>query len=120
MSVSLVSYICGFAAIWNNKTILLFILYLKSIISYLYLLFYESLFYGCPVLTTNSTPWNDLEKFNAGWNMGLNNFSKIKEKIEEIIDTDENEYSLFLSGCTKYVDSFNKTEMLNNNLNLFE
>ncbi len=52
--------------------------------------------------------------------MDLNDLSKIKEKIEELIDTDKIKYSHFFSGCTKYIDGFNKTEILNNNLNLFK
>lgn len=44
----------------------------------------------------------------------------MKDKIDELIDTDENKYSLFFSGCAKHIDGFNKTETVNNNLNLFE
>jgi glycosyltransferase involved in cell wall biosynthesis len=81
---------------------------------------WESLAFGCPVLTTNTTPWNGLKSFNAGWNIDLNSFDKIKVQIEELIEADRNSYSKFTDGTTKYINSFNEEKTLKDNIDLFE
>ena len=80
---------------------------------------WESLAFSCPVLTTKTTPWNNLKEYNAGWNFNLDEFDKFKDKIEEIIDFDEFSYNKFINGSFEYVNIFNKQETLKNNLELF-
>ena len=54
---------------------------------------------GCPVLTTNTTPWNGLEELGAGWNVELN-----KEKYVEII-TDIINSAQIKDNFNDYIDS---------------
>jgi len=89
---------------------------------------WESLVFGCPVLTTETTPWNNLEEFKitssqpntAGWNYKLSNIDCIKTKIEDLIYLDEKEYSKLRVGCSNYITHFDKEKTLNDNINLFK
>ncbi len=76
--------------------------------------------FNCPVLTTNSTPWNGLEEFGAGWNLDLIEPDKIKTKIEDLVILDEMNYSNYPKGCTNYIDSFDNEKRLRDNFDLFE
>jgi len=80
---------------------------------------WESLAFGCLVLTTNTTPWNRLEEKNAGWNIHLNDFKSFYEKVQSLVDFEENEYKKFVDGAFDYANSFNKYKTLKNNLDLF-
>lgn len=45
----------------------------------------ESLMSGCPVLISNSTPWQDLQENNAGWNLSLEKENEFRDKIQKCI-----------------------------------
>lgn len=82
---------------------------------------YESLFFGCPVLCSDTTPWNDLEKFCAGWNIKLDKFQQYVDLIENLILLDGDSYSKYIKGCEKYLVYFmNEKKIKANNLKLFE
>ncbi len=80
---------------------------------------WESLALGCPVLTTNTTPWNVLEDFGAGWNIHLSEFNSFNEKIQSLVNYEENEHKKFVDGAFDYANSFNKQQKFNDNLDLF-
>lgn len=63
---------------------------------------YEALASGLPVITSNFTPWNDLEKNNAGWNVDINNIQSITDAITKAIKITKNEYSLWSNAAVKY------------------
>ncbi len=81
---------------------------------------YESLVFGCPVLCSDTTPWNDLEKFDAGWNFNLNQPSQFLDLIEELISLDQIKYDKFFIGCKSYVEYLiNDPTRSKANVNLF-
>lgn len=49
----------------------------------------ESLLAGCPVLISDQTPWQDLEKFGAGSCFNLNEPQKFVGKLQEWLAMDE-------------------------------
>ena len=53
---------------------------------------YESLSSGVPVITSFYTPWNDLKKNRAGWNVDIFDLQTITVAIETIASFDEKEY----------------------------
>ncbi|HVE60748.1 MAG TPA: glycosyltransferase, partial [Chitinophagaceae bacterium] len=53
---------------------------------------YESLSSGVPVITSYFTPWNDLKKYKAGWNVDIDNLQTITSAIEAFASFDEKEY----------------------------
>lgn len=52
----------------------------------------ESLAYGCPVLLSNTTPWNMLEDYKAGWNIPLDIHQKYIDALQYIIDTNQEQW----------------------------
>ena len=59
----------------------------------------ESFIAGCPVLISNRTPWKDLEKQKAGWDLPLENDSLFIEKINLCGRMDQNEYDQWCEGA---------------------
>lgn len=52
----------------------------------------ESLAYGCPVLLSDTTPWNMLEDYKAGWNIPLDNHQKYIDALQYAIDTTQEQW----------------------------
>ena len=69
----------------------------------------EALFSGTVVITSDQTPWIDLEINNVGWAIGLDEERKITKAVQTIIDMDNNEYSLMSENAKKYV--YKKTNL---------
>jgi glycosyltransferase involved in cell wall biosynthesis len=81
---------------------------------------YESLYFGCPVLCSDTTPWNELEKFNAGWNFQLNRSKKFSDLIEMLISLEPCDYAKYDKGGEKYLEFFtNGKDIIQNHLRLF-
>lgn len=53
----------------------------------------ESLISGCPVITSDQTPWNNLENEKVGFSIKLNDVVKYTKAIQKYIEMDEKEYS---------------------------
>lgn len=51
----------------------------------------ESLFAECPVIISDKTPWNDINDYNAGYSIPLDNPDGFVEAIQSIIDSDSTE-----------------------------
>lgn len=81
---------------------------------------YESLFYGCPVLCSDKTPWDKLEEFNCGWNINRNNFTEYQARIEELISIRNDRYLEFVNGSNRYLENVKNSTTLNNNFDLFK
>lgn len=59
----------------------------------------ESLLAGCPVILSDNTIWNDLEKKHAGWDISLSKPEKFVEVIERCLSMNQEEYDLFSQGA---------------------
>lgn len=76
----------------------------------------ESLMAGVPVLISDRTQWNNLEKYGVGFNVSLNNMEEYTRVIENF-KIKEIEYSQFLL----YIDSIlNFEKAIKDSLRLFE
>jgi len=62
----------------------------------------ESLMSGCPVLISNSTPWQDLQENNAGWNLSLEKENKFRDKIQKCINMNNEEINKLKKDTFKY------------------
>lgn len=60
----------------------------------------ESLQSGCPVVTSDCTPWTDLEANSAGWTIPLADGNAYVDAIQKIIDCESNIYS---NGAIRYI-----------------
>lgn len=60
---------------------------------------YESLSAGRPVITSHFTPWNKLQKQNAGWNVDLSDERNITSTIAGISQMNQSSYDQFCAGA---------------------
>lgn len=81
---------------------------------------FESLYYGIPVLSSGTTPWDKLDNFKAGWNINLNDRNKYIETIESLIKMDDDQFSIYRKGTIEYINWLkNNNDFYNDNLKLF-
>lgn len=82
---------------------------------------FESLNAGTPVVISNKTPWKDLDKYEAGWDMDLNEGARIVRLFLEIADMDQNAYPKFRIGARNHANRFiEETDFKKQYGNLFE
>lgn len=67
---------------------------------------FESLNAGTPVIISNKTPWRDLDKYNAGWDMDLNDENKIVSLFLKIADMDQNAYKKLRIGARNHAERY--------------
>lgn len=74
----------------------------------------ESLSAGCPVILSDQTPWNELEKYGIGYNFPIDNIDEYARKIEEYSNMSNEEFNI-ISKCTKrYIVNYGKNKVENN------
>ena len=69
----------------------------------------EAFSVGCPPIISDQTPWTDLQKYNAGWAIDLNNRQGFIDAIQIIIDNDEDTQSVMRKAAIEYF--MNKLEV---------
>lgn len=80
----------------------------------------ESLTAGCPVIISDQTPWRDLEKEGAGWDLPLGKSELFQKAIQQCINMDKNEFRLLSRNAKKYgINRSNNDKILEANRNLF-
>jgi len=80
----------------------------------------EALVAGCPVLISDQTPWQNLEKKGVGWDLPLNCPEKFQEVLQKCIDMNEQEYNILSKRAHKFgVKIIEDKTALNLNRELF-
>lgn len=59
----------------------------------------EALQAGCPVIISDQTPWQDLEKYDAGWVCRLECEREFQDAIQAVVNIDSNKYK---EGAKEY------------------
>jgi glycosyltransferase involved in cell wall biosynthesis len=69
----------------------------------------ESLSAGCPVLTSDQTPWHGMEKQRAGWEVPLSDLERFLAILEACAEMDQADFNAIsdsaLSFATMYIQS---------------
>jgi glycosyltransferase involved in cell wall biosynthesis len=78
---------------------------------------YESLSVGRPVITSNFTPWVNLEKRNAGWNFDISNFEECLMRLDNIKQLDQLVFNSLYGGAHKQAKKYFLTS---NNLDSYK
>ena len=65
--------------------------------------FYEALSAGKPVITSHNTPWQDLEKLQAGLNVGIK-VTELADAIAFFTGMSQDEYDLWKDGAVRYAE----------------
>lgn len=63
----------------------------------------EALSGGLPVLISDQTPWAELEKENAGWDISLKEDAKFAAAIVTCVDMDQHQYVLMSENSVSYI-----------------
>ncbi len=63
----------------------------------------EAMMGGCPVLISNQTPWNDVEKENAGFVIKLGNDKEFIDTLNSVYRMNEEEYYKLQRNCREYI-----------------
>ena len=81
----------------------------------------ESMLAGTPVLTTNTTPWRNLEKLGIGWDLPLDSYEACLEPINNIFNMDGELYLQLRQRVRDYaVKQAKNIEVLTANKKLFQ
>jgi glycosyltransferase involved in cell wall biosynthesis len=81
----------------------------------------EALSIGRPVITSMFTPWNELQRSKAGYNVDNNDVDTITKAIESIAAFNNDEYGLWSAAATAYAkNKINLSDIANEYKAMFE
>ena len=75
---------------------------------------FDAMAAGCPVLISDQTPWKNLEEYNAGWAISLQQPAKFTEVLERLYSMDNEEYAAYPAGAHKFAESYVRQQSENN------
>jgi len=80
----------------------------------------EALAAGCPVVTSDQTPWRGLADKHAGWDIPLDQPDTFVNVLEKLWEMDNEAHALLSAGAKRLAHSVtNSDEVLQQNLDLF-
>lgn len=65
----------------------------------------ESLMSGTPVILSDQTPWRNLQEYNVGWDISLEDLEEFEEVITECLNMDKKLYSTMIENSQEFVKS---------------
>lgn len=81
----------------------------------------EALQLAVPVLISDATPWSDLEEYNAGFVLSLDNGSVWVSRLQGLIDMDADAYVGMRKNASEYYSiKFRQSDLLNESKALFQ
>ena len=63
----------------------------------------EAMSVGLVPVISNQTPWTELEKFSAGWDIPLDDKNRYVEVIEKLYTMNNEEFQILSKGSSKYI-----------------
>jgi glycosyltransferase involved in cell wall biosynthesis len=80
----------------------------------------ESLMCGCPVIISDQTPWNDLENYQAGYALRLDDPEAFRSAIRHAVTLDQEAFSLMSRQAIHYISKkINLNEQIQHYKSLF-
>ena len=80
----------------------------------------ESLSAGCPVITSDRTPWRELTQKRAGWDLPLDQPTLFQQAIRQIVEMDHPTWQKWSQGARQVADAFiNDPAIIEANRQLF-
>lgn len=70
----------------------------------------ESLSAGCPVLTSDQTPWRDLIVAKAGWDLPISSSDGFQEALDELVSMDKKTFAEWYAGAHRLAEKYLSTE----------
>ena len=72
----------------------------------------EALSVGCPVIISDQTPWNDVEKYNAGWALAIDKEQLFVNAIRALMGYKNNDEGKIRVNSKKYFALKNNLEVI--------
>jgi len=66
----------------------------------------ESFGFGCPILTSDQTPWRDLAERMAGWDLPLDSEDGFVEVVQNMMGWDEDQFQRWSEGARAVYESY--------------
>jgi glycosyltransferase involved in cell wall biosynthesis len=66
----------------------------------------EGLAAGCPILISDQTPWRELSKKGAGWDLPLGDRGQWRQAIQRCVEMDQNTYESLSLGARRYFEKW--------------
>lgn len=66
---------------------------------------YESLISACPVIISDTTPWNGVDTAGCGHAIPLKDKKQFEKVISEAVDMDNNAYTFIWKNCVKFMNA---------------
>jgi len=63
----------------------------------------ESFMSARPVIISDKTPWQDLEKYGAGYDVSLDDIKSFVDAVERLAETDNDEFKRISDNALKYI-----------------
>lgn len=80
----------------------------------------EAMISGKPVIISDQTPWRDLEKKNAGWDIPLDDRSRFEAVLRKCYDMDNNAYRKLAGATIRYAAAqFSQDEVTEDTKKMF-
>ncbi|MBS1604122.1 MAG: glycosyltransferase family 4 protein [Bacteroidetes bacterium] len=67
---------------------------------------YETFLAKRPVITSNFTPWKELEVKEAGWNIDIQDEAALRSLFEKLLSFDQDQYDPFCKGASALASGF--------------
>jgi len=81
---------------------------------------FEALSQGKPVIISNQTPWRNLQRLNAGWDVSLKEPHLFWEAIEQAVSFNQEEYNKWSRNAWEYARNYtSQLHLRNDYLKLF-
>jgi glycosyltransferase involved in cell wall biosynthesis len=66
----------------------------------------EGLAAGCPILTSDQTPWHELSVRKAGWDIPLRDSNQWRQTIQCCVEMDQNTFEQLSLGARSYFEEW--------------
>lgn len=81
---------------------------------------FDALAVGCPVIVSNTTPWQDLSQQGAGWSLPLRIEEVWEQVLQDCVDMDNNVYASMSRQARECAMNFHGSGILQMNRDLFQ
>ncbi len=82
---------------------------------------YEALSFGIPVITSDQTPWRNLEEKSIGWDISLSNRKKFEDVIQKCVSMNADQYIKMSEAAFKFAQSYaDGQDLISKTKKLFE
>lgn len=80
----------------------------------------EAMIGGCPCILSDKTPWKGLEEYKVGWDIPLQDYSKYKQVLNELVAMEDKAYCNLSQNSFEFAKNNSNRECIDETKKLFE